>query len=279
MVDINQIASNLVQAGDGLWISKSHSPVSYPREGMDFTYQVEEHSYWFNHRNHCITSLVHQFHLQGVLFDIGGGNGFVSQAIRRLGVETVLVEPDPTGSRHALERGLKPVISAALDDAAFYPGSMDAAGLFDVLEHIENDSAFLKQIHSLVKPGGHVFITVPAYQALWSIDDVSAGHFRRYGLKDLCHLLSEAGFKIDFATYIFFLLPLPIYCFRTLPSRFGWRKEVQLDDAATQNEYVSNSSLVDDIFSLELHWLKNLKALPFGGSCLVVASRAESKRL
>jgi len=193
--------------------------------------------------------------------------------VRRMCIETVLVEPDPSGSRHALERGLAPVISATLDDAGFLPASLDAVGLFDVLEHIEDDRRFLTRIHSLVKPSGRLYLTVPAYTFLWSIDDSSAGHFRRYSLKDLSQRLTQAGFQVDFATYIFFLLPLPIALFRTLPSRMGWRKEVQLEDPAVKNEYVSRSGLVEAIFSLELHGLKRLQAIPFGGSCLVAASR------
>jgi len=273
MVNIQSTASNLVEAGDGLWVSKNHSAVSYPEAGMDFTYQLEEQSYWFIHRNNCITALIDRFHPQGVFFDIGGGNGFVSQALQRMGIQTVLVEPDPAGSQHALERGLRPVICATLDDAGFIAGSMDAVGLFDVLEHIEDDGAFLQKIHHLVKPGGRLFITVPAYTLLWSIDDVSAGHFRRYGLKDLCQRLKMAGFEIDFATYIFFLLPLPIALFRAIPSRLGWRKEIELNNPAIKNEYVSSSSLLQTLLSLELPWLKRLKSIPAGGSCLVAASR------
>jgi SAM-dependent methyltransferase len=275
MLKIDKLASNLVQTSEGLWVSKSHSAVSYPSEGMDFTYQIEDHSYWFIHRNRCITTLINHFPPQGVFFDIGGGNGFVSQAVQKMGIETVLVEPDPAGSRHALERGLKPVVSAALGDAGFFPQCMDTVGLFDVLEHIEDDQGFLTQVHQLIKPGGQLFITVPAYQTLWSIDDVSAGHFRRYELQDLCGRLKKAGFKIDFSTYIFALLPLPIFLLRTLPSRWGWRKEVQLDNISTRNEYVSDSNLVNHIFGMELFWLKRLIPLPWGGSCLVAARRVE----
>jgi len=272
-LEIDKIASNLVQTSAGLWVSKNHTPVSYPAEGMDFTYQIEEHSYWFIHRNACITTLIHRFRPHGTFFDIGGGNGFVCQAIQKMGVDTALVEPDPNGSRHAFERGLKPVISASLGDAGFLPASMDAVGLFDVLEHIEDDQAFLNEMARLIKPGGQLFITVPAYQALWSIDDASAGHFRRYQLKTLCQRLKSAGFKIDFATYIFFLLPLPVFFLRTLPSRWGWRKKIDLDSQSTRNEYVSDSRLVNTIFGLELFWLRRLIRLPFGGSCLVAARR------
>ncbi|MCE1254295.1 MAG: class I SAM-dependent methyltransferase, partial [Anaerolineae bacterium] len=154
---INRVASNLVQAEDGLWLSRDQSAVSYPAEGMDFTYRLEERSYWFLHRNRCIISLVNRFRPSGPLFDIGGGNGFVSQGLRQAGLESIVVEPDPVGSRHALVRSLKPVIAATLNDAGFYQHSLPAVGLFDVLEHIQDDRALLLQLHDLLTADGHLY--------------------------------------------------------------------------------------------------------------------------
>lgn len=274
MVNIEEITSNLIQVEDGLWVSKDHSLVSYPPDGMDFTYRLEEQSYWFRHRNHCIMALINHFRPTGTFFDIGGGNGFVSQAIQQSGIKTVVIEPDPSGSRHALERGLKPVIAATLTDAGFRPGIMLAAGMFDMLEHIEDDLGLLRQIYNLLAPDGRLFLTVPAYQLLWSPYDIIAGHYRRYRLDNLCTLLQTAGYQIDFATYFFGFLPMPIFMFRSLPYRLGWTHEVQLDEPDTTQAYTVNHALLDWVLKLELNWIRNLKSLPAGGSILVVARRA-----
>ena len=273
MVKIDTITSQLVEKEPGYWVSKDHTPVSYPADGMDFTFQLEEQSYWFIHRNRCISAVLQAFPPQGILYDIGGGNGFVSLAARNMGIETVLVEPDPTGSHNALQRGLRPVIAASLDDAGFAPQSLNAVGLFDVLEHIEDDAAFLKKLHTLVRPDGKLYLTVPAYQSLWSTDDASAGHFRRYERRRLNRLLESAGFSICFSSYMFMLLPLPIALFRALPSRLGWRGPTHLDSEATRSEYVAGGGLLESLFKIECFFLARRLVLPFGGSLLVAAVR------
>jgi SAM-dependent methyltransferase len=273
VVDIEQVASGLVEVQDGLWVSKKHSFVSYPEDGMDYVYRLEERSYWFRHRNQCILSVMNHFRPAGTFFDIGGGNGFVSQGVRQLGIETVVVEPDPSGSRHALGRGLKPVIAATIDDADFKAGSMPSAGLFDVIEHIEDDLALLRQMHGLLSDEGKLFITVPAYQWLWSSYDDSAGHFRRYRLASLCDLLRTAGFKVDFATYIFGFIPLPIYLFRRLPERLGLQRTVNLKEDDSAEQYTVDNPLLNFVLNLELSWIRSLRPLPLGGSCLVAAHK------
>jgi hypothetical protein len=52
--------------------------------------------------------------------------------------------------------------------------------LMDVLEHVEDDRAFLADLIALARPGAHILITVPAGPQLWSRHDVTAGHLRRY---------------------------------------------------------------------------------------------------
>src|SRR5690606_21548140 len=116
----------------------------------------------------------------GPIFDIGGGNGFVARGLAAAGFPAVVIEPGPTGARNAQARGLSPVVCAALDDAGFLPGSVPAAGLFDVLEHIEDDLGAMATLSALLPPGGRVYLTVPAYQWLWSSEDELGGHHRRY---------------------------------------------------------------------------------------------------
>jgi 2-polyprenyl-3-methyl-5-hydroxy-6-metoxy-1,4-benzoquinol methylase len=49
------------------------------------------------------------------------------------------------------------VIQAALEDVKFQPGSVAGVGLFDVVEHIENDLGFLQSVKPLLRPGGRVY--------------------------------------------------------------------------------------------------------------------------
>lgn len=66
---------------------------------------------------------------------------------------------------------------------------------FEVLEHIEDDCAALRQWSGWLKTGGHLLISVPSHERRWSASDVWAGHFRRYERAQLEALLRETGFE------------------------------------------------------------------------------------
>ena len=172
---------------EGIYYADSTETISYPDEYNDLCFEVEEHSFWFRHRNNCIIEMIKNFRppTDGPIFDVGGGNGFVTKGLMDAGLEVVLVEPGPTGASNAKKRGVPHVICATTHTAQFKPGSIPAIGVFDVVEHIEDDIAFLKHLWELLVPGGMLYLTVPAYQFLWSQEDMEGGHFRRYTLSNL----------------------------------------------------------------------------------------------
>jgi 2-polyprenyl-3-methyl-5-hydroxy-6-metoxy-1,4-benzoquinol methylase len=73
--------------------------------------------------------------------------------------------------------------------------------LFDVLEHIEEEADFLDAVGFLAKPKGYLLVNVPAMQTLFSEYDRSAGHVRRYSLRELIRAVSAQGFQICASTY------------------------------------------------------------------------------
>ena len=80
---------------------------------------------------------------------------------------------------------------------------------FDVLEHIEDDNAILKTLRDALKPGGFLFVTVPADKRLWSAMDIYAEHKRRYSYKELREKIEGNGFKVIKMSYFMtFLYPL-----------------------------------------------------------------------
>jgi hypothetical protein len=273
MIDLAAISANLELKSDGIWYASRHSPIDYPQEGNAFCYGLEEGSFWFNHRNAFILEALRRYPPDGVLFDVGGANGYVARAIQQSGIETVLIEPGFEGVKNAQRRGISYLVCATLEDARFESHTMPAVGIFDVLEHIENDNDFLAGLHRLLKPGGRLYITVPAYQFLWSIEDDFARHYRRYTLGHLKKLLAETGFSTEYSTYIFATLPIPILLLRTVPTKLGWRRPGDLKKTGAELNPGSSAAnrFVNIILRWELRTLQNLKTLPFGGSCLVVA--------
>lgn len=145
-------------------------------------------------------------------------------------------------------------------------------GLFDVLEHIENDIGFLTLIYEKLKNNGLLYCTVPAYTFLWSAEDVDAGHFRRYLKSKLCNKLNSCGFKIEYATYFFSILPIPIFLFRTIPSLIHKKKTSSQEKNCSEHNK-GQGSLFQKIWEMELKLIEKKRRIPFGGSCFVVARK------
>jgi SAM-dependent methyltransferase len=275
MQDLSVLAPGLTRTDDGTWRARTTSTVDYPDQGNAFCFGIEDGSFWFQHRNDVIVDIVRRFPPGGFIADIGGGNGFVSLGLNRAGFETMVIEPGPQGARNARSRGLDPVVHATLEDAGFLPGSLPAAGLFDVLEHIEDDQAVLRLLHNLVVPGGRLYLTVPSFQALWSSEDELTGHYRRYTVGTLGARLSAAGFTPEFATYMFSPLPVPVWLLRALPTRLGWRKTLQADQIASELRPTENLAVraMRAVLARERALIRRGWRIPIGSSCLLVARR------
>lgn len=274
-VDLQALAPALRRADDGIWYPPRHSGLDYPDEGNAFCFQVEDHSFWFRYRNRMLVEMVRRFPPRGPIFDIGGGNGFVTRGLRQAGFAAVVVEPGPVGARNAAARGLAPVVCSTLEDAGFRPESLSAVGLFDVLEHLPDDRAVLESLARLVPLGGRLYLTVPAFSWLWSDDDDLAGHHRRYTRRRLRQEVQAAGFTVETDTYLFAPLPLPILALRVLPTRLGVRRPA--DAETLKQELKPEAGIVTAamtrLLDLEAWWLTHMGAVPFGSSCLLVATR------
>ena len=273
MTDLPGIAPHIQLSKEGIWVpqSEENAELSYPAEGHDFYFDLEDKSFWFAHRNSCIEALIRNFGPPGPLFDVGGGNGFVSQSLQKAGFEVVLIEPGVVGAINAKRRGVKTVVCSTLQKAGFKDHSLPSVGLFDVLEHVQNDKDFLKDIHNLLAPDGKLYLTVPAHNSLWSHEDQIAGHYRRYSLRTLDNLLQQAGFKIEYGTYFFSPLLLPIFLLRSLPSLWGKRPPSPVASKKDHNSDSVGAGILNQALSWELGKIQKQKKLLMGASCLVVA--------
>jgi len=271
--DLASLAPALEQREPGLWFARQkQEPISYPAHGNAACLAVEDRSFWFRHRNSVIAEFVGRFHLRGVFLDVGGGNGYVAKALIGAGIHCVLVEPGVDGALAARARAVEPVICARLEDANLPSGCAASIGLFDVLEHIEDEAAALKLIHSLLEPSGRLFLTVPSYQFLFSSEDRAAGHFRRYTIPRLRRVLAKSNFRIEFSSYFFTPLPPLIFLSRTLPTRLGMSQAEKHKTAGSEHTPGGPAAWVmDRMLDLELRRLRAGKRSPFGGSCLCVA--------
>lgn len=272
-VDLKLYSDRLQLRLDGMWIVPTEEGVSYPTRGHQDCFEVEDSSFWFRHRNDCLGALVDRYPPSGPIFDIGGGNGVVAAALIARGWSVVLVEPGEMGCRNACVRGVQDVIQATFEAAEFGNEVLPAVGLFDVIEHVADDVAFLRSVSSKLAPDGVVYATVPAFRWLWSVDDEIAGHFRRYTRRRVINTFRAAGFRTTYASYMFAPLPFGILLLRSLPSRLRLLRDVRAN--RTAREHHSGGFLervIESILRLEKRRLPHGR-IPFGSSIIVVAER------
>lgn len=274
-----EITKGLRETPEGIWVAAEddRSQVSFPEGGNEECAQIEDGSYWFCHRNQCIVEIVKRFPPAGTIFEIGGGNGFVCRGLEDAGFSTVLIEPGRAGAEAAKTRGLHSVVCATLEAARFADNSLPAAGMFDVLEHIEQHRQFLAELHRVTAMNGRLYLTVPAYEWLWSDADDYAGHFRRYTFETLSDDLAAAGFEIEYQTYLFASLMAPVFLMRTLPYKLTKRTADSYKDRQPWKEQHNSSGLLSrmlqSVLAQELSWIQAGNTLPVGSSILVVAKK------
>jgi 2-polyprenyl-3-methyl-5-hydroxy-6-metoxy-1,4-benzoquinol methylase len=259
---------------EGIYFAKFNEHISYPEIGNVKCFALEDNSFWFRHRNNCIIALFKQFSAGKTFLDVGGGNGFVSKGLQVEGQTAILLEPGKSGCMNARQRGVKHIVCSTLKNARINPDSIDSIGSFDVVEHIKNEQEFLETIYQSLKPGGYFYCTVPAYKWLWSHEDVKAGHYRRYSLKEVKAKMIQAGFEITYASYFFSFLVLPIFIFRSLPSKIRFSKRVSEESPSKDHNQVGLfSKLIQGYWNWEFKRIRRLGRIPFGSSCIIVAKK------
>jgi SAM-dependent methyltransferase len=273
-MNLSDVTTGLTKSGLGIYESQASRNVSYPEHGHDDCLRLEDSSWWFHHRNNCISAAIRRFPFQGCLLDIGGGNGFVARRLVDDGHCVVLLEAGAQGARNArLTRELPHVICSTVEDAGFVGSPFGAVGLFDVIEHIEHDKRFITDVvRPLLRPAGKLYVTVPCHQWLWSAADESAGHFRRHTETSIRALL-EPTFQVEFSSYLFAPLLLPQWLLRALPYRLGHKRN-SLIESETEHGSGDGSlrKLAQGMLSPEARLIAAGRRIPVGASALIVAS-------
>jgi SAM-dependent methyltransferase len=273
--DLDRVSRSLERGPSEIWIARGGDApaLSYPEDGNDSCFEIEDRSFWFSHRNECVGATLARFPFEGPLLDVGGGNGAVSHALIARGLQAITLEPGTKGAFNARTRGVRDVVCSTLEAAAFEDASFGAAGLFDVIEHVEDDVALLREVRRVLRTDGVIAVTVPAFEWLWSSEDDVAGHYRRYTLGQLARVIERAGFEVAYATYFFAALVPPIFAFRRLRRLFGKREEAAVNRGAAQ-QHVPNAAaraLLSAALTPERAWIARGRKIPFGTSCLAIA--------
>lgn len=129
--------------------------------------------------------------------DFGAGIGTFSSCVEIDSELVHCVEPDEASQQYLSQQGYK--THGSLSEVS--DASIDYLFTLNVLEHIEDDAAAIREIFRIIKPGGRVLIYVPAFMALFTSMDAHVGHHRRYRLSELSEAIKEVGFYIEKSAY------------------------------------------------------------------------------
>jgi SAM-dependent methyltransferase len=247
--------------------------IEYPEEANQLFFEFEDSSFWFRHRNEVILSLVGLFRPSGTLIDVGGGNGFQALKLQDFHSRTLLLEPGENGCLNARKRGVKNIVNSTLQALQLKTGVVKGGlAFFDVLEHLDEPVEILTESFRILSGDGLIYVSVPAFDILWSHEDIYARHKRRYNLEGLKAELISVGFKVEFISYYFAPLFLPIFLLRCIPFRLGFSK-VNVSDSNDHKAKGLILRVVDWLLNRELDSIKKLKRAWFGSSIICVARK------
>ena len=151
-------------------------------------------------------------HCKGHVFEVGSGIGnisklFLEQKIRLTASDLRQEYCEYLVSNYGQHDHLEGVVSVDLAVPDFsqryshFIQQFDTVVASNVIEHIEDDGLAISNCMQLLKPGGHLVILVPAYQALYNKFDEELGHYRRYTAKTLRQLLEQPGLSVIHQQY------------------------------------------------------------------------------
>ena len=231
---------------------------------------TDQDHWWFEARRDILDTFIARraaLPQDARILEVGAGTGHNFPMLQKHG-RIDAVELDEPARVLASQRLGAPVADAALPElSGIDDNAYDMVALLDVLEHVEDDAAALGGLHRVLKPGGKLLLTVPAYQWMWSHHDAAHHHFRRYTRGRLDDLAKRHGWRPVHATYFNSHLFPPIAAARLLGKV---TKSESADDAVPPAPV---NGLLRQIFGAERAWIGRVP-MPFGVSILALYEAA-----
>ena len=241
--------------------------VDFPLDYLEQMAGAEESSFWFRGRNQLIVSMLGRwFPSARSLLDVGCGTGFVLDGIARRLPQLELAGVDPLAAAVELTRRRVRKAEVAVGDArtlAYGDGAFDVVGCFDVLEHLDDDAAALRELARVARLG--VVVTVPQHRWLWSSFDAAQGHKRRYTRRELVAKIVDSDLELAFVSSVFMSTLPAVALRRRLPGKENLRTQMTLPAAV--------DAMLMALTRGELRLLGTGLRLPFGSSLVAVARK------
>ena len=211
------------------------------------TVAVEDRHWWYVGRRRILEGVVKSLALPvgAEILDAGCGSGCNLEWLARFGAMTGLELSDDS-LEYARQRGVGSIVAGSVEEIPLPDESFDLVTSFDVIEHVDDRRA-LRELHRVLRPGGHLLVSVPAYPFLWSEHDARNHHRRRYTVRTLLEVALATGFDPRWSSH-FNLLLLPAAAAHRLIAGFSLPPE----DGARRSEFELTSGWLNPLLRLPL---------------------------
>lgn len=235
-------------------------------------YEVEDRHWWYTAKQQIVLNLLHRYiaPMNGSkprIADLGCGCGVMLQRLSK-DFDAIGVDGSDRAIEFCEKRGVKAQLGKFPNELALPENSFDAVLLLDVLEHLEDDRGAVEQAAKLLRKGGILIATVPAYESLWSYWDDLHHHFRRYRRSQLGGILREKGLRTEVVSYANMAL-FPIAASVRLAQRFAKPAHPK---GAMRVPIAPINWTLRTVYAGERHLLGRVR-LPFGLSAVAVARK------
>lgn len=231
--------------------------------------KVETFHWWFVVRRKLLRFLLSSVNIprNSLVLDVGCGTGSNLRTLISAGLNPVGLDRSSFALKLVRSKETLPLLVGDLNSLPIKTSSVGLIIAMDIFEHLENDSGGISGCYRVLREGGILILTVPAFNSLWGIQDVVTGHKRRYSKKEITNKLKGGGFDLLKSSYFNFFLFFPILIARRFIHLLGLKIE-------SENK-VNSPSLnffLKTIFSIEPHVLRHF-SFPFGVSIFCIAKK------
>jgi SAM-dependent methyltransferase len=238
--------------------------------------EVEESHWWFAGRRQLFARELTRAGLtsENRVLDVGTGTGANLRMLQSLHVNHVAaIDSDELAIRFCRSKGLGNVQHGNICAMPFSDGAFEFVIATDVIEHVDDDEAALRELARVLKDGGKALIAVPAFPSLWGLQDIVAHHKRRYRLQVLLKRMRHAGLEPRRYYHFNYLLFVPIWLARQLIRSLGIRRN-------SENEINTPAlnRILYAIFSLDIRTAPLVRP-PFGVSILAIGEKVKTPPL
>lgn len=232
--------------------------------------QLEAEHWWYVGRRRLLAKLLARVRAPNDvrMLDVGSSTGTNLRMCRELNLgHCVGVDVSLYALEFARGKGLGPLEVGDICALPARSSAFDVVMATDVVEHIDDDAAAMRELSRVLAPGGSLFVTVPTFELLWSRHDELSHHRRRYRRPELAALVEGAGLELERCCYFNFFLFVPILVVRKV---MGWLRIKHKGDTSLSFGPINRVLLW--IFERDIDLALRVR-FPFGVSLLAVAKK------